>query len=112
MSIEYVIDNHQTKQFLYCNSAFSHIDREHLIGGEKVIEENLLQYLYFRPEYREYHIKYCIYMAHILSKFIGTAKLEDIHIHTDEWFRDDYTQLDIDTYMTEYQLDKWIMEND
>ena len=111
MSVEYVIDNHITKQSLYCTRAFGNIEINHLIGSLETIEQNLKQQLYLKSEYTSYNIKYCKYAANIIANFIGNATIDDIDIHDDSWFRCDYKMIYAELYVQEQELDKWIAQH-
>lgn len=113
MSVEYVIENYKTKQFLYCTKIFGDLQPEHLIGDIMTIEHNLLQHLWFPRDskFPTYRPKYCKWVAHIIVKFVGDAELKDLDIHPDEYFCGAHTNYGPLMYMTETELDNWLKES-
>jgi hypothetical protein len=102
MSIEYVIENHKTKKSLYCTRAFGEIKPEHLVGDRITIEQNLINNLYSTD--KEYTAKYAKWAAGVIEEFIDNATVEDIEIHTDDYFIYDDWEKDFNMYKSEKEL--------
>lgn len=99
MAIEYVLNNHDKKQYLYLTRAFGSVEIEHLRGDERTVARNL------REHCTDKRPGYCIWAAHVITEFLRDCK--EISLHPDEYFLRDFEMVPPFMYMTDQDLSEW-----